>query len=173
MVERDTLLTIAELSVSLIGVSGIVAVFLSRKPIKALDSARFLVIVATGSLVAFLSFVPIWLHKHLGDTPQVWSTAAAIALGAAVITNLIVGYFTRTSLRQVTESFAGETRTSRFGAAALTLTVLSLLLVNIIGWPVEPNGTIYELTLFVGIIQMAIAFASLVLAKESADQKTP
>ncbi|NKC00334.1 MAG: hypothetical protein GKR90_17860 [Pseudomonadales bacterium] len=166
MADFTTLLILAELAISLIGVSGIVAVFLTAKPIGSLDSARFLAIVATGCLVAFLAFVPVWINRHFAFDFDIWRASSIVALISAVVVNLVVGAFAHTSIRQVAQSFSGTQVASRIGASVMTIAVIVLMLVNIFGWPIPPNGTVYEVMLFVGLVQMAIAFASLVLSTD-------
>ena len=164
LADTSTLTSIAELAISLIGVSGIVAVFLTSKPISPLKSARFMIIVATGSLVAFLGFVPIWLSRYLTDEATVWQYSAIIALALSAIVNIVVGAVAHTTFKQVTASFSGDSPLGRIAASVLTLIVVALMLVNIFGWPIAPNRSVYEIMLFVGLVQMAIAFASLVFS---------
>ena len=166
MDEFSTLLGLAQLAISLIGVSGIVAVFLTTRPIGTLDSARFLAIVATGCLVAFLSFVPVWLSRHLTVDFNIWQISAGVAMIASITINLLVGAFAHTSVGQVVQSHSGTSTLARVGASTLTLIIIALMLVNIFAWPVEPNATVYEIMLFVGLVQMAIAFASLVISDD-------
>lgn len=164
MNDVSTLTSVAELAISLIGMSGIVAVFLTKKPIGALDSARFLTIVSTGSLVALLAFVPIWLARFLAEGPIIWRIAAGTALGLSLVSNLVVGALARTSLKDVSATFAGDHWGMRLAAALMTVAVVALMAMNIFAWPIQANRSIYELMLFIGLIQMAIAFASLVFS---------
>lgn len=166
MDEFATLLGLAQLAISLIGVSGIVAVFLTTRPIATLDSARFLAIVATGCLVAFLSFVPVWLSRLSADI-NIWQVAAGIALVTSIIVNLLVGAFAHSTFGQVAQSHSGQHIIARIGASLLTLIIIALMLANIFAWPVQPNATLYEVMLFVGLVQMAIAFAALVLSHKN------
>ena len=166
MNDFSTLLGLAQLAIGLLGVSGIVAVFLTARPIGSLDSARFLTIVATGCLVAFLAFVPVWLNRHFATDVNIWQVASGIALVMSILVNLLVGAFAHTSFKQVAQSHSGTHLIARVGAGLLTLIIILLMFANILSWPVESNATVYEIMLFVGLVQMAISFASLVISDD-------
>lgn len=68
----DTLLTIAEIAITMVGVSVLVTVFLSRGKLHAYDVERFVYIAVSSVLTALLAFVPLWLSRVLDDTVLVW-----------------------------------------------------------------------------------------------------
>ena len=87
-------------------------------------------------------------------------------LVASVIVNLLIGAFAHTSFGQVAQSHAGSHLLARVGSGLLTVVIAVLMLANIVAWPFTPNATVYEIMLFVGLVQMAISFASLVLSDD-------
>lgn len=167
MNEFDTLLTISELAIGLIGVTGIVAVFLTKGEMEYFDKIRFSMIVATGSSVAFLAFVPIWLSRVMSTEILVWRVSAVIVLCVAITGNILIGYFTREFWQKIPKAVSGNTIVSKILASILTTMVFLLVLVNLASWPVPANGTFHEIVLFLGLLQMAFTFSNLVMSRGS------
>ena len=87
----DTLLTIAQVAVTLIGFSGIVIVIGDRAISKWTPEEwlRFFSLVAPTLTVFFCSFVPILVGTVLGEQDTVWRVSNAV-LGLAHLANLAV-----------------------------------------------------------------------------------
>jgi hypothetical protein len=156
--DTNTLLTIAQLAVGLIGVSAIVSVFLSRGDLHTYDRYRFAMIVLVGMLIAFGSFVPIWIGYFLEESDRTWRTASIIS----IVVNLL---FTIPAVRYgrwVVVTSENTTRRVYLSAFPILAAIsFGLLVANSLGWPLAPNQFFYEASLFAGLIQVAIYFVDL------------
>jgi hypothetical protein len=85
----DTLHTIAQVAIAIIGFSGIVVVFGRRTGAQwsAEESLRFYVLIACPLTALACSFVPILAGQLTNDYDTIWRTSNAI-LGAAHLANL-------------------------------------------------------------------------------------
>ena len=86
----DTLHTIAQVAITLIGFSGIVVVFGERTAARwtSEESLRFYVLIAGPLTALACSFVPILLSQLTSDQAAVWRSSNAI-LGLAHLANMI------------------------------------------------------------------------------------
>jgi hypothetical protein len=156
-IDTTTLLTLAQLAVGLIGVSGIVAVFVSRDGLHPADQWRFLALVVNGMIVVSASLFPIWFADFLDDTRSVWRAGSIAALVQAVALLVpLVRYANRHS------GALSSTGTMRF-AAFLGPLGFVLLMANVVGWPLQPNAALYEATMLCSLVQVAAFFVHLVL----------
>jgi hypothetical protein len=85
----DTLHTIAQVAIAIIGFSGIVVVFGRRTDAQwtAEESLRFYVLIACPLTALACSFVPILLSQLTNDYDTIWRTSNAV-LGAAHLANI-------------------------------------------------------------------------------------
>jgi len=170
-VDYDTLATLAEMAVSIIGIAGLVAVFLSRGTISQFDKFRFLFIVIPAGTAAVGSYLPIWFGRHLADQVFVWQFSAGIIAATIVFGQLILvrsGYGFRSEfvreLRSILSPYV-------FWASTIVgLFVLILSGLNAASWPILSNQTIYEFVLMLMIAQATLQFVSMVYYR-SADVK--
>jgi hypothetical protein len=153
----NSLLTIAQLAVGLIGVSAIVSVFLSRGELHPFDRWRFAAIVLIGMLVVFGAFVPIWTGYLLVESDRIWRAASMISIVVGLL-------FAVPAIRYAAREFGRPTRGTYLGAVGICgLGNLGLLAINALAWPLPPNQLIYELALFTGLVQLAIYFVDLTI----------
>ena len=89
-VDNDTLLTIAELAVGLIGVSGIVVVFMSRSGIDPVDRMRFVLLLTNGMIVVVAAFIPIWIALFVEEVQTIWRLSSMCGLGLALPITVLV-----------------------------------------------------------------------------------
>ena len=75
--EQESLYTIAEIAVALLGVSGLVAVFLAKGRLHPWDRARFSYIAMFSAQTVLLAFIPIWLARHMSHFTTVWALSSA------------------------------------------------------------------------------------------------
>ena len=78
MIETETLLNYAEIAMGLMGVSGLVAVFMSRGPLAAADKLRFAIIVLGCCNMVLFAHLPIWLARHISEVSDLGSTARSL-----------------------------------------------------------------------------------------------
>jgi hypothetical protein len=165
-VNTNTLLTIAQLAVGLIGVSAIVSVFLSQGGLHPYDRWRFAMIVFIGMLVVLGSFIPIWIGYFLGESESTWRTASIIS----IVVNLL---FAIPSIRYGSRVFVPSENTTRraylWAFPMLAAIAFSLLVTNSLGWPLPPNQFSYEASLFAALIQVAIYFVDLTVFRPPED----
>ena len=85
----DTLHTIAQIAIAIIGFSGIVVVFGRRSDAQWTpeESLRFYVLIACPLTALACSFVPVLLSQVTNDYDTIWRSSNAI-LGAAHLANL-------------------------------------------------------------------------------------
>ncbi len=86
----DTLHTIAQVAITLIGFSGIVVVFGERTAARwsSEESLRFYVLIAGPLTALACSFVPILLSQLTNDVATIWRSANAL-LGSAHLANIV------------------------------------------------------------------------------------
>ncbi len=158
--DQGTLVTIAEIGVTIVGVAGLVAVFLSRGGLHPIDRLRFMMIVKSGMIAAFAAYVPIWISRYVEDSISVWQYSSALALVLVILT-LLTTALSRYG-RVGNQLISAVPRAARF-FAAIPLVLLTLLATNAFSWPVTSNQTVYEVFLFVAIFQAVTQFISMVM----------
>ena len=86
----DTLHTIAQVAITLIGFSGIVVVFGARTATRwtSEESLRFYVLIAGPLTALACSFVPILMSQLTNDIATIWRTSNAV-LGSVHLANII------------------------------------------------------------------------------------
>jgi hypothetical protein len=86
----DTLHTIAQVAITLIGFSGIVVVFGERTASRwtSEESLRFYVLIAGPLTALACSFVPILLSQLTHDVATIWRSSNAV-LGSAHLANIV------------------------------------------------------------------------------------
>ena len=114
MIEKDILLTIAELAVALAGFSAIIGVISSRKSSSGLqiNSLRLQVMLETCFMVAVAALIPVLLERFSIASPVLWRAASAAFLCIAIPYEFVARRRTR-------------------GMAKMTLTKIN---VNTINW---------------------------------------
>ena len=162
MIDTDVLTTIAEISMSFAGLSGIVAVFLSRGRIHPLDAIRFVFLIGIALLNTSAALVPIWLSRSTDDVETIWRVSAGISMAVAAVFGVVnraaVRKFAITEQEKLNPYF-------RFLIPSLIWTSLTLWVVNLAGWPLRPNATVHEVGLLLGLAIMAANFIGLVLVR--------
>ena len=164
MVNYEALFTLSEMAVTMVGVSGLVAIFLSKGNLHQADRVRFVLILGLGILAAFFAYVPYWISKYVTDASSVWqfSSTLAVVTVCTLVIPLGISMHASEALRAVVPKFV------LFGASVFPLFAFMAHLINAISWPINANSTLYELALFLIIINMTFHFWSLVLYRAPA-----
>jgi hypothetical protein len=82
VVNNDALFTLSEIAVTMVGVSGLVAIFLSKGNLQPADRVRFISILGLGILAAFFAYVPYWMSKYVTEDSSVWQFSSILAVVA-------------------------------------------------------------------------------------------
>ena len=168
MVNYEALFTLSEIAVTMVGVSGLVAIFLSKGNLQPADRVRFVLILGLGILAAFFAYVPYWMSKYVTDASSVWQFSSILAVAAVFTLVIPLGIFMRAreALRAVVPKFV------LLGASIFPLSAFIAHLINAVSWPINANSTLYELALFLIVINMTFHFGSLVLYRAPAPSVT-
>lgn len=161
-IDTDTLLTIAELAVGLIGVSGIVVVFMSRDGIDPVDRMRFVLLLTNGMVVAVAAFIPIWIAYFVESVQTIWRLSSACGFALALPISALVARH-QNSLPTWKSSRAKVASLFRYGPWALAGVGFLLPTLNILAWPFAPNQAFYEAALIATLIQVSLFFAELAI----------
>ncbi len=162
MPNADNLLTLAEISVALAALSGLVAVFLSRGELNLLDKFRFSLIIAVACTNTLCAFVPLWVERWVRDEESIWRIASIICVVVAVTFGAAILYRLPSIYPLVPSDVSLGRRLLEPLVFGLGGTILVL---NTVGWPLPPNATAHELFLVLGLFAMALLFASIVLIR--------
>jgi hypothetical protein len=172
-IDHDTLATLAEMGVTIIGIAGLVAVFLSRGMLDRVDRVRFLMIVLPAGMTAIGSYVPLWFARHLNDPASVWQYSAWTVGLAVVFSQFLLnrsgyGYGSEFSkaYRLIVSPY------SFWGTTAVFAAILLLMGANGASWPFQSNQTIHELVLMLMMTQATLQFVSMVFFR-SGDAQAP
>ena len=162
MVNHDALFTLSEIAVTMVGVSGLVAIFLSKGNLQPADRVRFILILGLGILAAFFAYVPYWMSKYVTDASSVWQFSSILAVVAVSTLVIPLGIFmhAREALQAVVPKFV------HLGASIFPLSAFMAHLINAVSWPINANSTLYEVALFLTILNMTFHFGSLVLYRD-------
>ena len=162
MVNHEALFTLSEIAVTMVGVSGLVAIFLSKGNLQPADRVRFVLILGLGILAAFFAYVPYWMSKYVTDASSVWqfSSILAVVAVATLVIPLGILMHAREALRAVVPKFVLHV------ASIFPLSAFMAHLINAVSWPINANSTLYELALFLTILNMTFHFGSLVLYRD-------
>ncbi len=166
-IETDVLLAIAEIAVGLIGVSGIIAVFVSRGGMHVLDRMRFVLLVLNGMLVVVSALLPIWIARYVADPEAIWRYASLLGLIVAI------GFFIPVRRYQQKHDIVwlhDQAMNVVIPFVAVTGTVF--LALNIVSWPVPANPTFYEISLVFTLIQVSVFFVALAIYRPDEDYDT-
>lgn len=146
----------------MVGVSGLVAIFLSKGALQPADRVRFILILGLGILAAFFAYVPYWMSKYITDTSQVWQFSSILAVVTVVTLVIPLGVLmhAREALRAVVPRFV------LLGASIVPSSAFMAHLINAVSWPILANSTLYEVALFLTILNMTFHFGSLVLYRD-------
>ncbi len=155
----DTLLTIAEIAIAVVGFAGIAFVLRSDSP-KPINLFRLQLMVETSVLAITFSFLPILLLSTGFDSERVWALSSAL-LG--VVTPV---YVTTIFLRQ-TERFGAtllpEARIADSTVLGATCLVTALLVLNVFGWAFTHRFTGYLVGLLWALASAVAMFVRIVL----------
>ena len=164
MINHEALFTLSEIAVTMVGVSGLVAIFLSKGNLQPADRVRFILILGLGILAAFFAYVPYWMSKYVTDASSVWqfSSILAVVVVSTLVIPLGILMHAREALQAVVPKFV------LLGASIFPLSAFIAHLINAVSWPINANSTLYELALFLIIINMTFHFGSLVLYRAPA-----
>ena len=165
MFEFDALFTIAEISVGLVGVTGLVVAFMSKGRMHITDTLRFSLIVSVGFTTALLSFTPYWVSRFTTNPELVWQVSSCIGIATFVIFALATRSSVQKHLETVERLIAQVSPALRYGPPVMQGTSVILYVTNAISWPIESNSTFYEIALFIGIGYMMFLIAVLVVVR--------
>ena len=162
MVNHDALFTLSEIAVTMVGVSGLVAIFLSKGNLQPADRVRFVLILGLGILAAFFAYVPYWMSKYVTDASSVWQFSSILAVVAVSTLVIPLGIFMHglEALQAVVPKFV------LLVGSIFPLTAFIAHLINALSWPINANSTLYEVALFLTILNMTFHFGSLVLYRD-------
>jgi hypothetical protein len=160
MVNLDALFTLSEIAVTMIGVSGLVAIFLSNGNLQPADRVRFYVILVLGILAAFFAYVPYWVSGYVTDDAAIWRFSSTLALLLMVPTMSIPVLFLMRPVQVLRQTMPWY---MFFAALLFPIITLTSFLMNALSWPQAANSTLFEIALFFMIGNMTFQFGSLVL----------
>lgn len=161
MIDTDPLFTIAELAVTMVAVSGLVTVFLSRGSLGPADKARFMAIVVTGIHLGLLAFVPIWVFRYTTEVTSAWQSCSTFALASVVFFG-VLGY-SRENWVLARRLYAAFSLTFAIVVTIVVCFNILLMGMNAFSWPFQSNATLYEIALYGVLFQIALVFLSLVI----------
>jgi hypothetical protein len=162
-VDTNTLTTLAEVGVTIIGISGLVTVFLSRGTLHALDRIRFILIVLPAGTATTMSFVPQWCARLLEDPVQIWWYSSAAMLTMFMGINFALAGLGYMRLAISREGMSIVHPVSFWLSWLIPLVMLCALVGNLLSWPVPANQTAFEVALVLAMAQAVNQFTSLVL----------
>lgn len=121
-----------------------------------------MLILGLGILVAFFAYVPYWMSKYVTDASSVWQFSSILAVLAVSTLVIPLGILmhAREALKAVVPKFV------HYGASIFPFSAFIAHLINAISWPITANSTLYEVALFLIILNMTYHFGSLVLYRE-------
>ena len=161
MVDLEALFNLAEMAITMIGVAGLVAVFLSKGGLQAADRFRFTGILMLGINAALLAYVPYWVSKYTADLESVWQISSIFGLLWIVPSVFIVFILlAKDALENIGSVMSKPIRIVGGLFAPVTLTLLFL---NALSWPFDANSTVYEFALLLMLGSMTFQFGSLVI----------
>jgi hypothetical protein len=162
-VSPDTLTTISELGITLIGVAAIAGVLLSRDGLHPVDRFRFTLVVIPATTIGFMGYVPIWISRYVDDDVLIWQLSSA---GMIALILIVIATFGREGLRpsgSVAREIASITpRRFLISWGLIPFANLSRLLANTFSWPLQSNQTTFEIVLFLGLLVAVLQFVALV-----------
>ena len=171
MVELDALFTLAELAITMIGVAGLVAVFLSKGGLKAADRFRFTGILVLGINAALLAYIPYWASKYVSSVESIWRFSSIFALVWIVPSLLIVSFLlAKDALEDIGTVMSGPIK---IAGALFAPTTIAVFLMNALSWPVNSNSTLYELAVLLMLGSMTFQFGSLVMHRPLTPSVSP
>jgi len=162
VINLPALFTLSEIAITMIGLSGLVAIFLSKGSLQPADRLRFYVILVLGIIAALLGYVPYWVSNYVTDALLVWKYSSIFAL-LLVITSLTVPVLFFMIKDAAIDLRLIQTKSILIASLIPPLVILTMLLINALSWPINANSTLYELALFFMIVRMTVNFGSLVL----------
>lgn len=155
----DTLLTIAEIAIAVVGFAGIAFVLRTDSP-KPINLFRLQLMVETSVLAMIFSFLPILLLASEYPAQRVWALSSA-ALG--VVTPI---YVTTIFLRQAQRfgsTLLPEARIADSTVLAGTCFVTAALAMNVFGWAFENRFAGYLVGLLGALASAVAMFVRIVL----------
>ena len=161
MNDPESLQSIAEMAVALLGVAGLVTVFLAKGELHLFDKVRFVTIVNCGLLIVVFAFVPSWISGGEAIEPSEWRLAAA---GAILLQLLMLPLALRLVGREMF-GYLNEVVPMPIVLLAQLISVLILGLhaLNVLSWPFESNSVLYQMCLLLTLLYGALMFVSIVL----------
>jgi hypothetical protein len=157
--QYESLYNLAEMAITMIGIAGLVTVFLSKGDLHPFDKFRFIAIVLIGFSVAILAYTPIWINGTNEPHVNSWRIGASIAIGLQLTFLSTSAWLGRSMIRE------GLLAPKSFGFL-LTIVALSIFAgnsINALSWPFQSNRILYELCLFLLLLMVALQFVSLVI----------
>ena len=155
----DTLLTIAEIAIAVVGFAGIAFVLRVGSP-KPINLFRLQLMVESSVLAVVFSFLPIFLLSMALPENTVWSASSAI-LGVATplyVATILIRQTRRFGAALLPETLIADTTT--LGATCIVTVVLFL---NVMGWAFEQRFTGYLVGLFWALAGSIAMFVRIVL----------
>jgi hypothetical protein len=155
VVEKDLLLTIAEVAVALAGFSAIVGLLGNRSGRSGIkvDALRLQVMLELGLSVAAAAFLPVLISLFEFDLWTTWRIAAALWLALAIPSEIIAWFRTREMPDMKLDRL--NVNTINWLLCLLSDTVMFLL---VIGFFESRTGAVYLLALFMYLSAAAILF---------------
>jgi len=162
-VNIDSLLqTHAEVAVALAGFASVAAVL--RRPLSRLERGHFLSLLFTALIQVLGSLAPVWLSSMGIGGALLWRIASALVLTLSIILVFVIAVPQR-SLSP--ESFVLINTPVTRACNALAVFVFGALLVDTVGFPVEPNFGLYYAALLLSMTIIFVMFASVVVSEDN------
>lgn len=156
----SSVLTIAELALTLAGFAGVVVVFSQRDGLLTIDRWRFVGVLVLGVGTAVIAFTPSMLQQFGIEDSVNWRSSSAV-LAAAVLAFFV--FFLRRIPAVAGEQGARPPQAALRIVFSLTLLALATQISNAAGWPMRSGPGLFMLGLLLMLTVAAFGFSFAVL----------
>lgn len=162
---REELLTIAEIAIGIAGFSGVIAAFLQRGGLHALDRVRFIGLFTIAFTRLILAFVPIVVLQLPVEANALWAWSSGVMA--------VVWFFSSAVWLRGIPEFLQQPSTDVVVQRMLLVvpSVLNLLtqVLNAGGWLWEPCFLAYLFGLFVYLYAAGLMFVIVILYRPNSE----
>jgi peptidoglycan biosynthesis protein MviN/MurJ (putative lipid II flippase) len=161
MEATDELLTIAELAIGLAGFSGIVVAFSPQRGLRDVARFYFIALITCSFTAVLLAFLPSFFHHGGVVGTAMWKSSSVVMLFLYVL--VIAGLGIRVSRTPSVYEAHHLGIHASIGVCTAALLTAVCIIMNIVGYPMEPGATLYLVGLFLWLTVTAFMFTYLVL----------
>jgi hypothetical protein len=167
VMDNQVLLTLAEVTVGLLGFSAIATALnlRSKKGLAPYDKIRLYWIVFTCLIIIVGCFIPFWTARFF-EAHDIWYWSTIFYISEVMLIGVVV----------ISPIFSGfseiKEKGLRWGITMLLLSVFNLVPVifNLASWPLASNQMFYEIAMLMPIFQVVWTFIDLVANPSVEDQ---